>query len=202
MWTFSTTRVRVAQGDVEVAEIPERPDAQPVQLVGDLRHALLGDAEDGHNGLLPLDKGGDVPVVQHRVAADLAADHPGGVVKHTDEGKPQLVEGHVPHDGPPQVARADEHALVVRPQAQDLFDLAAQLGHVVAVALLPEAAKAIQVLADLGGGKAHLLRELLGGDAGHALVLQLREEPVVPGQPADDRHGNGIFFLHGDRTLS
>ena len=118
------------------------------------------------------------------------------------QDKAQLLEGHVPGDGPAQVARADEHALVARAQPQDVLDLLAEQGHVVAVALLAEPPKAVEVLADLGGGQAHLLRQLFGGDAGDPFVLELCEKPVVPGQPPDDGHGDVRFFLHKAFALS
>ena len=78
--------------------------------------------------------------------------------------------------------------------AQNVADLGPQLRHVVAIPLLAELAKAAEILADLGGGDVHLVPQGAGRDAHHALVVQVIQIPVIPGQPVDDCVRNFLLF--------
>ena len=85
-----------------------------------------------------------------------------------------------------QVSRADHDQMVVLPHAQDAADLLPQGLHMVAVALLAEAAETAQILADLGGRDAHLAPQGTGGDPRHAPGVQLPELAVISRQTPDD----------------
>ena len=58
-----------------------------------------------------------------------------------------------------QMARADDDQLVIVVNAQDMANLGAKLGHVVAVALLAEFTEAAEVLADLRCRDVHLIAQ-------------------------------------------
>ena len=109
------------------------------------------------------------------------------------ETRPEDLEG----DGVTEVARADEDGLEPAVDAEDLADLRVEALDIVAVALLAEAAEIIEVLSDLRGGEAHAFRKFPAGDADHAVLHEVAEEPIVPGQPLDDR----TAYILGSHTV-
>ena len=98
------------------------------------------------------------------------------------------------------IAGTDDDEVVVVVHTQDVADLAPELLHIVAVALLAELAEAAEVLADLGGGDVHLLAQLVGGDADGAPLAELGEVAVVTGEAADDGIRD-VFPFHGQVSL-
>ena len=78
--------------------------------------------------------------------------------------------------------------------AQNVADLGAEFLHVVAVALLAELAEAAEILADLGGGDAHLHPQGVGGDADNALAAKVVQMAVIPGKTPDDGVGDVLLF--------
>ena len=69
-----------------------------------------------------------------------------------------------------------------------------QFFYIVAVALLAELTETAEILADLRGGDVHFLPQRIGGNAYHALVMQLVQIAVVAGQTMDHRIRDLLFF--------
>ena len=93
-----------------------------------------------------------------------------------------------------QMAGTDDDQLVVVVDAQNMADLCAKLRHIIAVSLLPELAEAAQILPDLRSGDVHLIAQRVGGDAHHALVVQIVQIAVVTGKAVDHSVRDFLFF--------
>jgi len=83
-----------------------------------------------------------------------------------------------------EITCTDENYLFGDVYAKYLSDLIAKLGDIIAVALLSEAAEAVEVLAYLRGGKAHHLGKLSRGYFGDVLFQKLTEKAVITGKSA------------------
>ena len=86
----------------------------------------------------------------------------------------------------------DEPMAVV--DAQNMADFRAQLGHIIAVALLAEFAEATQILPDLGCGDPHLAAQRIGRDPDNTLVVQVVQIAVIAGKTVDDSVRYFLFF--------
>ena len=75
-----------------------------------------------------------------------------------------------------------------------MADFSAQLGHVIAVTLLTELAKATEILTDLRCCNIHFSAKGAGGDAHHTLVMQVIQITVVAGETVDDCIRDFLFF--------
>ncbi len=71
-------------------------------------------------------------------AVDLCIDHIGGDVKGGVDPEADLIKVKILQQGVTQMAHTDHDDVVAAVYAQDVADLGAQLGHIVAVALLAE----------------------------------------------------------------
>ena len=94
-------------------------------------------------------------------------------IKYTYELAAAFFKIKVHCNGTTQVACAYEDCFKLFVNADDAGDFAAQLGNVIAVALLSEAAEAVQILSYLRGGKLHSLRKLAGGNFCDSLAQKL-----------------------------
>ena len=102
---------------------------------------------------------------------DAGADEVGGDIKGAVYMEADLFKVEVLQQSVAQMAYADDDKAVALVDAQDMPDLGAKLGHIVAIALLTELTEAAQILADLGGGDIHFAAQGVGGDAYNALVI-------------------------------
>ena len=96
-----------------------------------------------------------------------------GNIKGCIHVEANLFKVKVLQQGVTQVAHTDDNEAVALVNAQDMANLRAELGNIVAIPLLAEFAEAAEVLPDLGGGQRHLPAELAGGDAVHTRGLEL-----------------------------
>jgi hypothetical protein len=78
-----------------------------------------------------------------------------------------------------EVSGTYDDGVVALADTEQLADLGYKILDVIAVALLSEAAEAVEILSDLRRGDIHYLRELGGGDAESALLEQIREISVI-----------------------
>ena len=182
-------------GQLHVGEIPEAADTQADEPISQrLRHAL-GHGQYRHVGLvighifLQLVHGMDL------YAPDLRADEGGGDVESGVDAEADLLKIKVLQQRVAQVAHTDDDQAVSLVDAEDVADLGAQLGHVVAVALLAELAEAAQVLTDLRGGDVHFCAKGVGADTHDALVIQVIQIAVISGEAVYHRIGN-FLLLH------
>ena len=181
-------------GQLHIGEVPEAPDAQADQLIRQGLGHVLRYRQHRHVGLIP---GYIVRQLIHSAdgnAPDLGVDQRRGHVKGGVHLEAHLFKIEVLEQSVTQMARADDDKPVAVVNAQDVTDLGPQLGYVVAVPLLAELTEAAEILPDLGGGDVHLAPQRAGGDAHHALVIQVIQIPVVPGQPMDDGIRNLLLF--------
>ena len=184
----------VRHGDLHVGEVPEAADAQGYQTVGQRLRHVLGHRQHRHIGVmlgcvfLQLVHGADSDAV------DLVADQGGGDVEGGVQVEAHLGKIKVLQQRVAQVAGADDDQLVVVVDAQNMADLRAKLCHIITVALLSELAKAAEILADLRGGDVHLIAQRVGGDADNALVVQVIQIAVVPGETVDHSIGDFLLF--------
>ena len=115
--------VRMLHGDVIMAEVPERADSQPIQLVRYRLYIDLGNTENGHQGAVLLVKSLYSGVIQNLMAADLSSDHVGRCIEYANQSEAQLLKGHVPGNGLAQVACPHQDAGMALLNAQDFFNL-------------------------------------------------------------------------------
>ena len=69
----------------------------------------------------------------------------------------------------PQISRADEDCFILVAKAEDSSNLFAELIDNISISLLPEAAEAVEILANLRGCQAKLCGELRRGNPSDAL---------------------------------
>ena len=117
-------------------------------------------------------------------------------VKKRVHHKPFLAEGRIRSHGAPDIARADDDHVVRRVHAQDFPDAALEVGHIIPVSLLAEAAEAVHILPNLRGSKPHALAQRPGRQAQHALRFQLPQMAIVSRKAADYRVGYPISLMH------
>ena len=182
------------RGQLHVGEVPEAPDAQVDKLVRQGLGHVLGHRQHRHVGLVA---GHILRQLVHGAdgdAPDLGVHQRGGHVEGGVHLEAHLFEIEVLQQRMAQMAHADDDKPVAVVDAQNVADLGPQLRHVVAIPLLAELAEAAEILADLGGGDVHLVPQGAGRDAHHALVVQVIQIPVIPGQPVDDCVRNFLLF--------
>ena len=144
------------------------------------------DADNGHLGVAAAAKILQLVDVAHRHLAQGGAHQLGADIKGPHQPEAPLFGVDVGGHRLAQVPRPDEDGGGFVVDAQDLPDLPVEQLHIVAIPLLAKAAKAVKVLADLGGCHLHQPGQLLGGDAGDTPPQKLPQKPVVPGQTAND----------------
>ena len=76
-------------------------------------------------------------------------------------------------DGAPQVPGPEENGLPVLAEAQNFADFFVKVLDIVAVALLAEAAEAVEVLADLGSREPHFCGKVARRDADGPRIQQI-----------------------------
>ncbi len=135
--------IGILQGNIIVAEIPERADPDLIQLIGNLFHCVTGNAKNSHGRGLFLIKLPNFPVVGNLAAADHGTDHLRGIIKSADQLKAKLLKGHMTHDRPAKISGPDQNTLEFILKPQNFPDLYTELRYVISVALLPEAAEAV-----------------------------------------------------------
>src|SRR5699024_10485497 len=107
-------------------------------------------------------------------AADGLAHQGGADVKRGDQCKAIVVVGDKAADGGAQPAAAQQDGgQPLAPAKEQPFQDGKQFVHRIADALpAVDVADAVEILADLGGGGAHLRGKLPGGDAVHTGILE------------------------------
>ena len=160
-------------GQLHVGEVPEAPDAQTDQPVGQrLRHALRH-GQHRHVGMVA---GHIVLQLVHGVdghAADLRSDQRRGDIEGGVDAEAHLFKIEVLQQRMTKMPHADDDDAVPAVDAENVADLRPQLCHVIAVSLLPELTEAAEILPDLRGGDVHFSAQRIGADAHHALVVQV-----------------------------
>ena len=129
----------------------------------------------------------------HRDPGNLLTAQSVVAVENTDQLAAPLFKINVLRNGFSKVAYADENGLVACVHAKNLSDLGVKLRHIITVALLSEAAEAVQILTNLGSGQPHTLCKLPGGDPDHSLTFQFTEKAIVTGHPTNHRMRDTIF---------
>ena len=85
------------------------------------------------------------------------------------------------------VARADYHGIITVVGSEDIKYLSIELFDIVAVALLTEAAEAVDVLPNLRRREVHPLAQLLRRNLLHTCAFQFPQMPIISRQPTDYR---------------
>ena len=165
--------IGLIRAQLHIGEVPKALDTQVDKAAGHGLSHMLGNGKHRHIGpivgniLLQLVHGADGD------SMDAGADEVGGDIKGGVYMEADLFKVEVLQQSVAQMAYADDDKAVALVDAQDMPDLGAKLGHIVAIALLAELTKAAQVLPNLGGGNVHLVTQRVGGDTDHALVVQV-----------------------------
>ena len=195
--------VGVGHRQIVVGKVPEPPDAQLHQPAADLLGPAAGEAQHRHLGVALAAEVLQAVQGTDGDAADGLA-HQGGVdVKRGDQCKAIVVVGDKAADGGAQPAAAQQDGgQVVASAKEQPFQDGQQFVHRIADALpAVDVADAVEILADLGGGGAHLRSKLPGGDAVHTGILEGAQVAVIFGQAPDDRHRSLGGWIH-DKTSS
>ncbi len=169
-------------------EVPDAFDAAGHQLIGHLLRCVpvRTDIGDIHGVLFKV-----VVDIMHIIdfhIPDLEADEPGVYVEHTLKTESELFEAVIIGQGLTQITCADDDGLIGLGKPENLGNLVKKFFNVIAVSLLSEAAKIIEVLTDLGGGESDDIAQFLRGNPLHILIQKLLKIPVIFRQTTDDRH--------------
>ena len=165
--------IGLIRAQLHIGEVPKALDTQVDKAAGHGLGHMLGNGKHRHIGpivgniLLQLVHGADGD------SMDAGADEVGGDIKGGVYMEADLFKVEVLQQSVAQMAYADDDKAVALVDAQDMPDLGAKLGHIVAIALLTELTEATQILADLGGGDIHFAAQGVGADAHNALVIQV-----------------------------
>ena len=154
----------VGGGDVEVysGEVPYPVHAEPDERLRDGVRLALWHRKHGDVYLIELNEGFKVVSVAHERAVDRLAHEVGRDVERAEQLNAAVLEAEVRDERVAEIAGADDDRSELFIHAERLSDPVAQLTDVIAVALLAEAAEAVEILADLACSKAHLSAELAG----------------------------------------
>ena len=183
-----------ADVQLRIGEIPDPAHAERNELLGDLLRDMLGHGQYRNIGMARGEIVADLVERADKHVVDARANERGGDVERGVEQKTGLHEVKVAQQRVAQVAGADDDEAVLLIHAENVTDLGAQLQNVVAVALLAEFTEAAEILPDLRGGDVHFLPQRIGGNAYHALVMQLVQIAVIAGQTMDHRIRDLLFF--------
>ena len=104
--------------------------------------------------------------------------------------------------GMTQMADADDDEAVAFVNAQNMPDLRAKLGYIVAVSLLAELTEAAQILADLRGGDVHFAAQRIGGNTHDAFIIQVVQIAVIAGKTMNDGIRYFLLFHKSVRSFS
>ena len=181
-------------GQLHIGEVPETADAHINQLVSQRLRHILRHGQHRHIGVILLHIGGQLIDGADGDVVDRGADQLGRAIKGGIDLETDLAEIEVLQQGVTQMTCAHHNDAVTVVDAQNMPDLCAQLGHVVAVALLTKLTKAAQILPDLGGGDGHTKTQRIGGDALYTLVVEVIQIAIVAGEAVDHRIGNFLSF--------
>lgn len=144
-----------------MAEVPVVLDACVVENFGDRLHRAFRHAEDRNRWLQCLAELFQMLDVADDNIAYLLPDQRFVAVENTDQLEAARFERHMCCNSASQIARADQDRFITAAQAEDVFDFVVELLYAVPVALLPEAAEAVEILPDLRSGQLHPVCELL-----------------------------------------
>ena len=181
-------------GELHIGKVPEALHSQSNEPVRQRLGHALRHCQHRHVGVVLLHivfqllHGPDGHVV------DLGTDQRRGHVEGGIHLKAHLLKVEVLQQRMAQMARSHHNEPVAGVDAQNVADFRAQLRHVIAVALLTEFTEAAEILPDLRGGDVHFLPQRIGGNAYHALVMQLVQIAVIAGQTMDHRIRDLLFF--------
>lgn len=178
------------KGQILACEIPKRLDPKRGKVRADFFGGFLGEREDGEVYGDTVTKAIQCLHIAYGHTAYHSADLRGVNVEHGKNIYASLFEHGSAHQGTSKVARADHDGLQLGGDAQQLADVGIQIFHVVAVALLPEATEAVEILSDLGRGDIHHARKLSRADACPILTDQLAQIAKIAWQAAYDRVRN------------
>ena len=186
--------IRDLAAQLDVGKVPESLDTKADQVVRRILRHGLGDGQHHHIHRVALDKRVQLRHGADGDPVDSGADHSGGDIERRIHRKAALREGKVLQQGMSQIADADHDQMVIIVHAQNMADLSLQFFHIITVTLLSELAKAAEVLADLGGGDAHLLPQGMGGDPHDAAAAQFIQMAVISWKTPDNGVGDVFLF--------
>ena len=131
-------------------------------------------------------------VLHHNAALQLFAD----LVRAFIERRHQMIAARfgrqISGNRPSQTPCANQHRVQAVCAEQKLRDLVQQHIYMIADALLPKAAEAVEILPHLRCGGAHHPRQLAGGYLYHTIAVHIQNIAVILGKPLDHRKGNLI----------
>ena len=182
------------RGQFYVGKIPKAVDTEGDQLICQRLRDALRNGQHRYLGMIRRNITLQVVHGTDLYTADMRVDQLGGDIKSGIDLKTDFLEIKVLHQGVTEVTRADNDQAVTDVDAENVTDLTAQFGNIIAVALLTEFTEAAQVLTDLRGGDPHLRAERIGGDANRAAIVKVIQIAVIAGQTVDDRIGNLLLF--------
>ena len=145
-------------------------------------------------------RGAEILQISQRQDAD-SGEHvarlPRSGIKHGDDIHTAFFKHGQVYQRAPEIPRTDDNGIEALPDREYLADLGKQVTDIVSVALLPEAAKAVEILPYLRCGHVHQGGQLAGRDAGTPLRDQFPQVAIVARQTS--HHGGG--HRHGTSCL-
>ena len=167
------------QMQILAREVPQAADAALDQTARDRRRVAARDGQHRNIRVELVDIVVKLFCVPHLIAAKSAADQLRTGVECTQQLKAARREIEVVEQGAAEVAGAQKNRRASCAQAQDRAELLLQLFDIVAVALLTEAAEAVEILPDLRCRQPHPLGQCARGDALRAFGFQLADVAII-----------------------
>ena len=181
-------------GELHIGEVPETLDAKGDQAIRQGLRNILGNRQNSHIGVV---FGHIILQLVHGTDGDVAnrgTDESGGEIKGGVDLEAYLMKIKVLQQGVAQMTGTDNNQAMTAVNTENMADLTAQLGDVVAISLLTELAETAQILPDLGGGDVHFRTQRVGGDTHYTTVIEIVQIAIVAGQTVDYCIGNFLFF--------
>src|SRR3954471_24876389 len=166
-------------------EVENAADAGVGQGVIVLLRRLGGDGEDPNLRSRLGNHLGQLLTGAYCEAANLPPDHLGIVVDPGDDVEGSIVEAEVAGEGAAEISHADDHQRVPAIEAEERIQVLGEEVHLVADTADAELAELREVLPDLGRREMIAARQLLGGDALDALLLEVAQTAQVEGEPVE-----------------
>lgn len=187
---------RVRHGNIIVAEIPETLYSEVYQHIGDFLHITAGNADNGANRVIV-----DAEILQiiympygnsfYHVAADSLI-----LVENSDKFEAAVfIENFVCYSLA-QISGADKYSFQFLVNAENFADFLLELRNVVAIALLAESAKTVEVVADLGSGKPHSVSKFFRTYTNYSVIFKALQKSVISGKSFNYRYGNVFSLFH------
>ena len=169
----------IVDAKVIVGKVPECLDTEFYELFGDFLSISLWYAQHSHSGLMFFTESFKVIVMHNCQPCDFKADNSFICIEDTCKFTAAGFKIDMRRYSTPEVACAYKDSIESFIDTEYLAYLFMQAFDMVAIALLAEAAEAIEILSYLGSGKLHSQGKFTGGDTFDTLFHKLTQKSII-----------------------